>query len=250
MKKLFLFQLMLGLILLSSCEKKIDLSTEVFDIKTYQSTIEKAFADSADKTDQQILISFINDNLEGKVSQTLKENDVFAPVFAEFKSDLESDKSTPRLYPLTYEYILENARIYTTWLKKFNEFNETLTKTLNVKFLKFSPKRYSDWKILNFEAQNNGALEIVEIKFTFYIYNKSGEEILAGELSSDELTIAQGATNEFEIEYWNRKLRDYDFSDEVKKIANMDLSALNFVIYIKEISFKDGSILAAPILSQ
>lgn len=140
---------------------------------------------------------------------------------------------------MTYQTILDEARLYTTFFNKTIEFNENLKKSLNLKFLKFTSDEYgSALENLQFEAQNYRFLDIVEIKFIYSIYNKSGEEIHFGEGSSN--TVAKGSNVKFEIDGYN------PFAGEISNVVNMDMESLTFGIYIEEISFQDGSTLSRP----
>jgi hypothetical protein len=235
--KTIYFKLLLVLIIFSSCESKVNLSTEIFNKSTYKATIEKAYADSANKTDQDILLTYINYNLDGKIAQFAKESGIVDQVF-DLKKDFESPNPPAEL---TYQNILEKyARPYISWLNKNKEFDAMSTKTVVLKLLKFANDPVmNDKRILQFEVQNNGNLDIVSVQYILSIENKSGEEIYTGTYYTDAKitkgTIAKGTKKIFNIN-----------DSEITNVSNMDFDVLKKRIIITEISFQDGTTLKRP----
>lgn len=224
-------KLFIAFIILTSCERKIDLSTEVFNKNTYKATIEKAYADSANKTDQEILLTFINYNLEGKIDQIDKDAGISN---YSIKDELESSKPTA---DFTYSNILNKyARPYMLWLNNTKSYDEKLAKSLDLKLVKFlNDMIYEDKNLILFEVKNKGPEDIVSIDFVVTIENKSGEELYWGKFSLASKKIKKETKEKFEI-------RD----PEAAKVSNMDLKALNTRIIINAISFQDGTILSRP----
>lgn len=232
MKNVYI-KILFGIVLLSSCGRKANLSTEVFNKSTFKETIEKAYADSTNKADQEVLLSFINYNLEGKISQFVKEAGFYDQVY-DMKKDFES--ATPPAN-LTYSYILEKkARPFSIWLKNTKEFNEKIANSLDLQLSKFSKSSdlFPDIDQVEFDVQNKGAVDIASIKFNLMIENKSGEELFfqGYEINTK---IIKGA-----------KITHKIYDSGVKEVSSMDLNALTKRFVIKEISFTDGSTLIRP----
>ncbi|WP_395768603.1 hypothetical protein [Aquirufa sp.] len=233
--KITYIKFLLAFILLSGCKKKVDLAVEVFDSKTYKTSIEDAFADSPDKKDQEILLTFLNDLLDRKIYQYEKEAGVVGNPWSSLRNQFLSP-SKPA--DLTYNKILNDyARNYSLWRTRTKSFDEKSKKSLDLKLTKFLKSEiYNDGSKdrLQFEVKNIGSVNIVSIMFNVSIENKSGEELYWGKFELDR-KVPKGANSNAII-----------YDPEVTKVSNMDLDALKKRVIITNISFADGTTLSRP----
>jgi hypothetical protein len=201
-----------------ACETKIDLSKEKFDKSKFKETLEKAYADSTNKENKELLLTYINANLEGKIPNA--EYFMF-----DIKKKLESDKTT-----LTYGEILNKYAIpYENWKKKIGS-------VIDIKLIKF---KKSKGIFVTFDAeleiQNKGEIDIIEGVFGLDITNKSGEQLFSAGGFMPNKTLAKGATTKVEIS-----------SDQFERIQKLDPNSFTTTFSIRELSFQDGTKFKIP----
>lgn len=222
--KLKNFSFLFIAIMLFSCGKKVDLTTEVFNISTYKATLEKAYADSTNKQNQEILLNFIDENLQGKIDKTS---------YYFLKERFESPKPGT---DLTYANILNTfAKPYTDWKKSLNEFNTKTSSSLDLKLNNIVKSDFSDTKdAVEFEITNKGDNDIASIEFYLQLNNKMGEEIFWGKYEYSQ-KVGKGETKKF-------KISDYN----IEKVGNMDLSQITKNVIINKVSYLDGTNIVRP----
>jgi|GEM_PF-5696504 len=202
-----------------SCNNKIDLSTEKFDKTKFKETIEKAYADSTNKENKDILLSYINANLEDKLHS--------AYALFKIKDRLIVEESN-----LTYGDILNK------YAKPLEEFKKKANSIIDIKLIKFTYLSDSLIYGADLEIQNKGEVDIVEVKFDLNILNKSGEQLyLPYQPIQIDQTLPKGSTTKV-------KIRDNEF----EKFFKMDSNSLTKTFAISKLSFQDGTTLKLPII--
>jgi hypothetical protein len=200
-----------------SCENKIDLSTEKFDKTKFKETIEQVFADSPNKENKEILLSYINTNIEGKIPTEYDEFNI--------KGQLDIPN-----FIITYGDILNK------YAKPYENFKKKVNGIIDIKLIKFT-KPKGDLKLsdIEIEIQNKGDIDIVEVIFGFDIFNKSGERIFFETDIMSSIKLPKGSKTKIV------------FSDnEFEKLFNMDINTLTAVFSVSKLSFQDGSTLKLP----
>lgn len=201
----------------ASCQNKIDLSTEKFDKTKFKETIEQAFVDSSNKENKDILLSFINTNLEGKLPVAHLDFDI--------KGSLENPKST-----LTYGDILNK------YAKPYENFNKKVNGVIDIKLIKFTkPQGLFNVSDAELEIQNKGDVDIVEGIFGLDVYNKSGERIFSQTGFMPNKTLPKGSKTKIVIS-----------NDQFEKLFKMDFNILTATFSVSKLSFQDGSTLELP----
>jgi hypothetical protein len=223
------FCILVYVIFLISCgsesPKKIDLKTEQFNASTYKATIEQAYADSPNKKNQEILLNFIDDNIQGKIDM----HSLFS-ILEKNGNIKESVRSN-----VDYANILDVFAIpYWDWKKKFTDFNTKLNNTLDIKLIDIL-KDYDKRKVKpQFEIQNKGDIDIVSISFYLSMTNKSGEELYFQNFEYTD-KIGKGSAKKSTL-----------YSSEIEQVANMDLSQITKNFTVTKVSFIDGTTLIRP----
>jgi hypothetical protein len=231
--KLKNFSFLLYVIFLISCGKKIDLTTEVFNFSTYKATIEQAYADSPNNQNQEILLNFINDNLQGIIDK----KSIYCII--DTNGVLKEDST------ITYASMLNvYAKPYSDWKKNMSEYNTKLASTLDINLIDILLQPYSDTiailsgtrKKINpqFEIQNKSDNDIVSIEFSLSLTNKSREELFFQNFEYLE-KIKKGTSKKF-----------IQIAPEIEKVANMDLNLITKYFTVTNVSFVDGTTLIRP----
>jgi hypothetical protein len=224
--KLKNFCFLFYVISLISCgsPKKIDLTSEPFNFSTYKATIEQAYADSPNKQSQELLLNFINDNIQGKIDK----NSMY--------SFIETNGALKGVGIPTYGYILSSlAKPYSDWKKNMNEFNTKLAGTLEMKLIDILKDYSGEKNTPKFEIKNIGDIDIVSLEFSLSMTNNSGEELFFGNFEYSQ-KVGKGTTKTFKHEYVS----------DIVKVANMDLSLITKNITVTKVSFIDGTTLIRP----
>jgi hypothetical protein len=207
MKHLFSFLFLI--LALISCKPKKNPLLEQVDLKNYKSVLEKAYADSSDKTNKIILEKFISDFNSG----------------ATMTSPYQGCGGS-------YLDILKNMAIpYDDFRKKEKEFNDKVAKIAEIKLV---GKKVSDTELV-FELTNKGQVEIAGCDFSIIIKNQSNDVIY--DLAGQKWTVKTPAGS-------TKKQQIYASSSE--RVMSMDLKLLTTEITFNIIDFADGTTIKHP----